>query len=63
MSSFLAYLTWGALILTGVVLVGGLIDMVRGKKDRARSNALMRYRVVFQGLALLLFAALAYYGR
>ncbi|HXQ53633.1 MAG TPA: twin transmembrane helix small protein [Stellaceae bacterium] len=33
----------------------GVIQMARGGDPR-RSNKLMQYRVVFQGLALLLFA-------
>jgi hypothetical protein len=39
------------------VLFAGLIGLVRGS-DPARSNQLMRWRVILQGAALLLFALL-----
>ena len=42
------------------VLFAGLFGMVRGEADPVRSNALMRWRVVFQGVALVLFAMLLY---
>ncbi len=38
------------------VLFGGLIGMVRGGGDPHRSNALMRWRILLQAAALLLFA-------
>jgi hypothetical protein len=40
------------------VLVAGMIGMVRGGGDPARSNRLMRWRVVLQFAALVLFALL-----
>ncbi|MDQ2803219.1 MAG: twin transmembrane helix small protein [Pseudomonadota bacterium] len=44
------------------VLFAGLIGLVRGGSDATgnpqRSNALMRWRVVLQGVALVLFALL-----
>ena len=40
------------------VLAAGLFGLVRGGGDPARSNALMRWRVLLQGLALVLFALL-----
>lgn len=40
------------------VLFAGLLGLVRGGGDPARSNALMRWRVILQGAALLLFALL-----
>jgi hypothetical protein len=39
------------------VLFAGLIGLVRGS-DPARSNQLMRWRIILQGAALLLFALL-----
>jgi Hypoxia induced protein conserved region len=39
------------------VLFAGLFGLVRGG-DPARSNVLMRWRVILQGAALLLFAIL-----
>jgi hypothetical protein len=49
-----------ALTMLGVlgVLFAGVFGLVRGGGDPRRSNALMRWRVVLQGIALLLFALL-----
>lgn len=53
-----------ALAMLGVVgvLFAGLIGLARGGSDATgdprRSNALMRWRVVLQGVALVLFALL-----
>lgn len=40
------------------VLIAGMVGMVRGGGDPARSNRLMRWRVILQGAALLLLAIL-----
>ena len=40
------------------VLFAGLFGLVRGGGNPARSNRLMRWRVILQGAALLLFALL-----
>ncbi len=37
------------------VLFAGLVGVVRGGGDPARSNRLMRWRIILQGAALLLF--------
>lgn len=63
MSSFLTYITLAALIGTGAILIGGLITMVRDRHSQEKSNKLMRYRVLFQGATLVLFASLFYFGR
>jgi hypothetical protein len=50
------------MILCMVAVVGtlfaGLFTMAQPNHDPRRSNKLMRYRVVFQGAALAVFAAL-----
>ena len=46
-----------AMLATVGVLFAGLFGLVSGQ-DSARSNKLMRYRVVLQGVALLLFVVL-----
>jgi hypothetical protein len=53
-----------ALALAAVlgVLGAGLVQMVRGT-DPHRSNKLMQYRVVLQGLALGLFALILFMVR
>jgi hypothetical protein len=40
------------------VLFAGMIGMVRGGGDPARSNRLMRWRVILQFAALVVFALL-----
>ncbi len=57
MESLLTVLIPLAMLATLVVLGFGVVQMIRGGNPR-RSNKLMQYRVVFQGLALLLFALL-----
>jgi hypothetical protein len=46
-----------AMLATLIILGFGVAQMIRGGNPR-RSNKLMQYRVIFQGLALLLFALL-----
>jgi hypoxia induced protein len=55
MQSLLKILLPLAMLATLVVLGFGVVQMIRGGDPR-RSNKLMQYRVVFQGIALLLFA-------
>ena len=49
-----------ALLMFGTlgVLFAGLIGLARGGGDPIRSNQLMRWRVILQGAALLLFVLL-----
>ena len=57
MKTFLVVLLVLAMAGTLGVLFAGLIGVVRGG-DPARSNRLMRWRVVMQGVALLIFMLL-----
>jgi len=53
-----------AMLATAVVLILGLSTAFKpGHANAMRSNALMRWRVTLQGLALLFFALLLYLGR
>ena len=56
--TFLAILVALLMFATLGVLFAGLFGLVRGGGDPARSNQLMRWRVILQGAALLLFALL-----
>ena len=56
MITFLTILAGLAMLGTLGVLFAGMIGMVRGDDNPGRSNALMRWRLVLQGAALLLFA-------
>jgi hypothetical protein len=47
-----------AMLGTLGVLFAGMLGMARSEGDGARSNMLMRWRVMLQGAALLLFALL-----
>jgi hypothetical protein len=58
MITFLTILVGLAMLATFGVLVAGMVGMVRGGGDPMRSNVLMRWRVVLQGVALLLFIIL-----
>jgi len=57
MTTFLTLLVAAAMLGTLGVLAAGMIGMVRGNSG-ARSNTLMRWRIVLQGCALLLFMLL-----
>ena len=57
MQTFLTVLVALAMFATLGVLVAGMVGMARGG-DSGTSQKLMRYRVLFQFLALLLFGAL-----
>lgn len=57
MQTFLTFLVALAMFATLGVLVAGVVGMARGG-DAGFSQKLMRYRVLFQFLALALFAVL-----
>ena len=65
MDVFVIVLLVLALLLTVGALVGGLVVMAVGGEVNARwSNKFMRYRVLFQGIAIALFLiALTLTGR
>ena len=57
MSPFMLALVVIAMLITLGVLFTGLFAMARGGEfNRKYGNKLMRYRILAQGLALLLFA-------
>jgi hypothetical protein len=58
MKAFLTVLVVLLMFATLGVLVAGMVGLVRGGGDPRRSNVLMRWRVILQGAALLLFALL-----
>ena len=62
MSDTLTILLFVAMGITLVVLFTGLISMARGGEfNRKNSNRLMRLRVLFQGIAVLIFILLAFF--
>jgi hypothetical protein len=58
MKTFLTILVGIAMLATLGVLLAGMIGLVRGGADPARSNRLMQWRVALQALTLVLFALL-----
>ncbi len=58
MKTVLTVLLGLAMLGTLGVLLAGMIGLVRGGDDPWRSNRLMRWRVILQGIALALFALL-----
>jgi hypothetical protein len=58
MTTFLTILVGLAMLGTVGVLFAGLIGLARGGQNAERSNVLMRWRVVLQGVALVLFVLL-----
>lgn len=58
MRDFLVVLIGILMLATLGVLIAGMVGLVRGGGDPARSNRLMRWRVILQGAALLLLAIL-----
>lgn len=57
MTTVLIILVAAAMLATLGVLLAGVFGLARGA-DPGRSNALMRWRVLLQGVALLLFLLL-----
>ena len=55
MKTFFSILIGLLMLATFGMLVAGVLGMARGGEDPARSNRLMRYRVILQGAALALF--------
>ena len=58
MKTFLALCVAVLMLATLGVLFAGLVGLAKGSGDPARSNQLMRWRVILQGAALLLFLLL-----
>lgn len=56
--TFLMVLVAALMLATVGVLIAGMVGLVRGGGDPRRSNQLMRWRVILQAAALLLFALL-----
>ncbi|MCK8786124.1 twin transmembrane helix small protein [Roseomonas sp. NAR14] len=60
MITLLAILVGLGMLATLGVLFAGMLGLVRGTSTGERSNALMRWRVMLQGVTLLLFLLLLY---
>lgn len=58
MKTFLIIMVALLMLATVGVLIAGMVGLVRGGGDPRKSNQLMRWRVILQAAALLLFALL-----
>jgi len=59
--NFILYISMAIVVL---VLGWGLITMARGGEyNKSKSNLLMRYRIVFQAIAILIFVCLLMYKK
>nr|MCV4208494.1 twin transmembrane helix small protein [Roseomonas sp. SXEYE001] len=63
MITFLTILVGLGMLATLGTLFAGMVGMVRGGENLQRSNALMRWRVMLQGVTLGLFALLLFLMR
>ena len=55
------FISMGLVVL---ILAWGLITMARGGEyNKSQSNLIMRYRIVFQAMAVLIFVCLLLYKR
>jgi len=60
MITFLFVLVALAMLATLCVLFAGVLGVTRGKSDPRRSNKLMQWRILLQGISIALFALLLY---
>ena len=52
------------MFLVVLILAWGLITMARGGEyNKSKSNTIMRYRIVFQAIAIIIFVCLLLYKR
>ena len=58
MKTILMILVGLGMLATLGVMLAGMVGLVRGDENGGRSNALMRWRVILQGVTLALFALL-----
>jgi len=63
-SSVLPFVLVVSMVLALLMVVVGVIAMAKnGNFNKKHSNKLMRMRVLFQGIAVLVFAAIIYLSR
>jgi hypothetical protein len=63
-STVLPFVLVVSMVLALIMVVVGVIAMAKnGNFNKKHSNKLMRMRVLFQGIAVLVFAAIIYLSR
>lgn len=63
MTTVLTVIVGLCMLATLGVMLAGMLGMARSDADATRSNTLMRWRVVLQGVTLALFALLLLLSR
>jgi len=64
MNGFLAFLIPAAIVLTAIVLIIGIAGFARGGEfNRKHGNTMMRLRILFQAVAILLVCTAIYLSR
>ena len=64
MNGFLAFLIPAAIVITAIVLIIGIAGFARGGEfNRKHGNTLMRLRILFQAVAILLICGAIYLSR
>lgn len=63
MKTLLTILTGMGMLATLGVLLAGMLGLTRADGNASRSNMLMRWRVILQGITLALFALLLLVSR
>ena len=63
-STVLPFVLVVSMVLALLMVIVGVIAMAKnGNSNKKHSNKLMRMRVLFQGIAVLVFAAIIYLSR
>ncbi|MDY8109640.1 twin transmembrane helix small protein [Fulvimarina sp. 2208YS6-2-32] len=62
MSGFLTFLAISAMVATAIVLLAGLLNLMKDGPGN-RSQKLMRYRILFQAIAVVLIVLFLVFGR
>ena len=64
MSSFSNIILFISLFIVFLILVWGVITMARGGEyNKSKSNLIMRYRIIFQAIAIIIFITILYLKR
>ncbi|NOG71490.1 HIG1 domain-containing protein [Roseicella sp. DB1501] len=63
MKTLLTILTGMGMLATLGVMLAGMLGLIRADGNASRSNTLMRWRVILQGITLALFALLLLVSR
>ncbi len=64
MSFFTNLILWFSLLVVFMILTWGIITMARGGEyNKSKSNLIMRYRIIFQAIAIIIFVTILYLKR